>query len=138
MPYSNPEDQIKWNKDNPEKMAKHQKKWRQNNKERVNELNRQWRKTDKGKKASHKASWLKRGLHIGDDFDLIYERYINVKKCDFCNKEIKKPIMEHNHYSGECRGIVCHSCNCIMAKKDKDFQTVMYELTRWHLNKFLA
>jgi hypothetical protein len=126
-----------WRLNNKEHISEYNKKDYQKNKEKRREQRNIYAKTEEGKKAKKKGSWKFSGLHIGDDFDLIYERYINCKKCEFCNKEIKRRLMEHNHYSGECRGIVCDSCNRYMAQKDKNYRDVLFELTRWHLNKFL-
>tara|TARA_R110002167_G_scaffold355988_1_gene570603 strand:- start:2459 stop:2947 length:489 start_codon:yes stop_codon:yes gene_type:complete len=126
---------------NKEKRVLEQRSIRSNySEERKEELRKQCRerpKTEKNKKCQRIGTWCKRGLHIDENINDLYIRYINCKECEWCHKEVKKQLMEHNHTSGECRGIVCNSCNCKIAKKDSDFQKVMYELTRYHLNKFL-
>ena len=66
----------------------------------------------KGKKTSLKSTWKKRGLNM-DNFDNIYDRYINTECCDKCKCSFENTTkcMEHNHITGEFRGVVCRSCN---------------------------
>ena len=58
-------------------------------------------------------AWKKRGL-IYDDYDNLYEVYIKTMKCGHCNKEFKNShdrCMDHDHYTGLFRKIVCRACN---------------------------
>ena len=58
-------------------------------------------------------TWKKSGV-IHDDFDILYEEYINTFNCNHCGKEFKKRIdrcLDHDHESGLFRKIVCQSCN---------------------------
>ena len=43
-----------------------------------------YRKSEKGKKTCKIKSWKQRGL-ITDNYDKIYERYMNTTNCDICN-----------------------------------------------------
>jgi hypothetical protein len=77
---------------------------------------RNYRSTSKGKKRSILSNWRFAGL-VGD-YDLIYDRYIKAKNCEFCGCLMTKEkeggrqkCMEHNHRTGEFRGIVCQKCN---------------------------
>tara|TARA_R110000765_G_scaffold419132_1_gene523072 strand:- start:188 stop:664 length:477 start_codon:yes stop_codon:yes gene_type:complete len=74
------------------------------------------RKTEEGYKLSIISKWKYHKL-IGD-YDAIYERYKNTTNCDLCKALLTKyrkggrqKQMEHNHFNGEFRNIVCHTCN---------------------------
>ena len=64
------------------------------------------------KKCVAKIHWTNRGLNM-DDFDNIYDRYINTECCDLCkcSFENAKKCMDHNHITGEFRNVVCQKCN---------------------------
>ena len=71
-------------------------------------------------------SWKKRGLkYYPQDLFTEYEKKQN---CDFCNKELKRTFMEHNHISGSFRGFTCYSCNTKLGNTDKFFKICMNEL----------
>ena len=58
-------------------------------------------------------NWKKSGL-IYDDYDELYEVYINTMECEHCKTEFTKNnwrCMDHNHTTGLFRKIVCHKCN---------------------------
>ena len=72
----------------------------------------------KDHKSLTKSKWLKTlGLKT-DNFEEIYNKYINATHCELCNKQFKSSRdrqMEHNHETGEFRNIVCCSCNHLKA-----------------------
>ena len=58
-------------------------------------------------------NWKRSGL-ICDDYNALYETYINTTHCNHCNKEFTKNnwrCMDHDHKTGLFRKIVCHRCN---------------------------
>ena len=64
--------------------------------------------------AIHK--WKSRGV-ISDDYNSLYEYYLNCKNCEECNVELvecKKSnsrCLDHNHKTGLFRNVLCNSCN---------------------------
>ena len=57
--------------------------------------------------------WKKRGL-IYDDYDALYETYMNTTHCQHCENEFKDSFdrcMDHDHDTGMFRKIVCRVCN---------------------------
>ena len=49
-----------------------------------------------------------------DNFEEIYNNYINAKHCELCNKQFQNTRdrqMEHCHATGQFRNIVCNNCN---------------------------
>jgi len=55
--------------------------------------------------------WKSRGI-----VDMTYDKYLSELtkqegKCKICNKEMKKPHVDHDHKTGKYRGLLCVSCN---------------------------
>lgn len=138
MPYKNKEDRIantrryrelQYVKD---KRKEQYKEYYHKNKEKENARAKLWRQTEYGRMRGKIASWKSMKLHIGDDIETIFHRWDNATECEWCGKEQKLIMLEHNHYSGECRGMVCRSCNTKMRWKDDRFQKVMLHITNVH------
>jgi len=77
-----------------------------------------YQKTEAGKKSMRISSWKKQGL-ISNDYNKIYDLYINTTNCDLCKTDLSKvkKCLEHNHNTGEFRNIVCNRCNQWKADK---------------------
>ena len=57
--------------------------------------------------------WKRYGL-ICDDYNALYETYIETTECQHCQTEFTKNnrrCMDHDHETGLFRKIVCHRCN---------------------------
>lgn len=108
-------------------------------------------------KTRTKYMWKQYGL-ITDNFDELYNRYINSSQCEKCKtpyKNRKDRHMDHCHLTGEFRNILCHKCNTmeqqivfsntgnknIYKEKNKNYKTgycFRIRITRngkWVLNK---
>jgi hypothetical protein len=54
---------------------------------------------------------------ITDDWDAIYEKYMATTNCELCdciltpNKKRTGKCLDHNHYTGEIRNVLCFACN---------------------------
>ena len=101
------------------------KKYRQNNKESIEEYNKKYRKTDAYKKSYRITNWKKSGVKC-DDFNSLYDKYINCKNCEECNVELQegnaklnKKCLDHDHETGLFRNIICNRCNTIRGFIDK-------------------
>ena len=117
MPYKNPEDT---------------KKYREQNKEREKLRQAEYRRTGKYKKTTTISGWKYKGL-VSDDYDAIYERYINTHECDCCNKPIVQgkgsKVMDHCHKTGKFRNILCHDCNILRYHFDNNYQAYLRMMT---------
>lgn len=83
--------------------------WYKNNKEKV-EL---YKHSDKRKKSQRIRQWKKYGV-VCEDWDKLYDIYINTKTCDICDVEFVEGIkkcLDHDHEEGYFRGILCNECN---------------------------
>jgi len=117
---------------NKEKMKEYKKDYRENNKDKIKEYKKEYdkhyrennkeyikeyNKTETCKKSKRISGWKKSGV-ISDDYDKLYEMYINVKNCEKCNIELveglygnNKRVLDHCHKTGQFRNILCHTCN---------------------------
>jgi hypothetical protein len=70
-------------------------------------------------KTNTRVKWRNRGV-ITENFEEDYNKYIYSTNCDICNKQYKTSKdrnIEHNHETGEIRGVVCTRCNSRKADK---------------------
>ena len=70
-------------------------------------------KTAQGLKINTISKWKSRGL-INDDYDALYEHYIDTNKCDICQyvfDESNWRCMDHDHETDLFRQVLCHKCN---------------------------
>jgi len=116
------ESSKEWNQNNKEKSKKSCEKWRRNNKEYYQKYNQKqsgWRKSEKGKKSHRIANWKKNGL-ICENYDEVYELWLDSTHCSKCGCQYTKQnrkCMDHCHTTGRFRSIVCHKCNMNMLDK---------------------
>lgn len=103
--------QKEWNEKNPEYI----KEWNEKNKKEANKKHRQ---TEKGIKSNRISKWKFTGVKC-DNWDVLYENYINCKKCENCGIELTEDkritpttrCLDHDHETGKFRNVLCHSCN---------------------------
>ena len=79
---------------------------------------KQYRQTDEGKKLQRIGMWKLRGL-IHDDYNELYDKYINTEYCELCSVKLTEDryntpttrVLDHDHQTGLFRNVLCHSCN---------------------------
>ena len=111
------ESMKKYYEQNKEAIKVCKKKWAQENKDKINESRREWTKTPSGIKSNRIGNWKSRGV-ICEDWDALYENYINTTNCENCNVELTegaqcptRKALDHSHETGEFRAVVCDKCN---------------------------
>jgi hypothetical protein len=73
--------------------------------------------SDARKKTVRLYNWKKSGV-ICEDFNKLYEYYLNTNECEKCNIPLvsgqlgaNKKCLDHNHITGLFRNILCQNCN---------------------------
>ena len=86
-------------------------------KEQIKEKHRQYRQTPRGLMVERISKWKRRGL-ICDDYNEIYDIYINTNFCDVCDIPlieglygVNRKVLDHSHITGEFRNVLCTGCN---------------------------
>ena len=140
MPYKSKEQlreyKKEWRQENKERLSEYNKEYYQSNKERVieqskkyyqdnkqyikersREYEKEYRKTENGKKCNRIVNWKQRGV-ICDDWDALYDKYINTANCENCDVELieglhgnNRRCLNHCHETGLFRAVLCHKCN---------------------------
>lgn len=97
----------KYHKENKEKEKSYYRLYTQNNRERINNKAREYRGTDN---RIMRTDLRKRHNLTLEEFEKLKELQDN--KCDICkNMFIKTPAVDHNHITGNIRGLLCSNCN---------------------------
>ena len=106
----------RWEEENKELRKQQHKKSYEENKEHKQQQQKEWSKSEQGRKSRRIKNWKVKGI-IHDDFDTIYDIYINTKECDVCKVELTDGRgkncrnLDHDHETGKIRGIICKRCN---------------------------
>ena len=85
------------------------------------EKQKRYRQSEKGKKFHRIRNWKRRGI-LSDNYDELYEEYINTQNCDICGVQLvenkfsvpNRRCLDHDHETGAVRYICCQSCNTIL------------------------
>ena len=89
------------------------RKYREKNKKEISEKKKEYRQTPNGKKSNTICSWKHYGL-IHDDYETLYDKYLDTTECDVCKyvfDETNRRCMDHDHETGLFRQFLCNNCN---------------------------
>ena len=105
-----------WREKNPNYYKTYGKNYRDNNPEKEKERHLKYSKTEEAQKKRRIGTWRRSGLV--DNYEFVYKRYIETNNCDRCYIELNfdkinnhSKVMDHNHLTGQFRGIMCNLCN---------------------------
>ena len=130
------------------------KEYRETHREEINERNREryhlkkdaWNQKrnalykTKGRKymVSRLATWRKSGIIVDDN---TYEKFINTKNCELCNKTFgeiggktshDRACLDHDHLTGHVRCVCCFTCNNYLKRYDNNRLKLMLDIHRYH------
>jgi hypothetical protein len=114
------------------KRREYQRKWREKNRDRHNQLARESHQRNK-----HKHVERNRNRRLENDYGITTEQKLEMVaaqdgKCGICRRELvltRGTHLDHSHYNGQIRGILCHVCNTKLA---------WYESFRGNIEKYLS
>ena len=117
--------------ENKEHITKVHLIYREKNEEKTKIYRKEYQKTPSCKKSKRIWKWKSRGV-ICDDFNELYEKYINTKNCELCEVVLTEDkttttttkCLDHDHESNLFRNIVCWNCNLHILPK----QTIIGEI----------
>jgi hypothetical protein len=97
-----------------EERKAYMKQWYQKNKERRTEQDKAYKQTPAGRKSNTLNNWKQRGL-IHDDYNSLYQQYLQATHCNACKSEFKDSFdkcLDHDHNTNLFRQFLCRGCNC--------------------------
>tara|TARA_R110000803_G_C11750797_1_gene292435 strand:- start:41 stop:469 length:429 start_codon:yes stop_codon:yes gene_type:complete len=107
-----------WYEDNKDKNQIEKKLKSKTYRDKHKEKMKKYRQSPEGKRSIKISCWREYGMFC-DDWDKLYEYYINCKNCEWCNAELTTDryntkttrCLDHDHNTGLFRNVVCLSCN---------------------------
>jgi len=105
------EQQKEYREANKEKIKEYQKKYYEANKQKKKEYKKEYNQTENGKKSNRISDWKSNGV-ISDDFNALYNKYINTNECELCGT-----CLTNKKHLDHCQNIICGVCNTIVMRK---------------------
>lgn len=111
-------DRKQYMKEYREKNKEKIKEYREKNRDKIKEYEKEYYQTDRGKKSRRISEWKRMGVEC-DDWDVLYEYFINCKNCEECNIELTVDkrttpttrCLDHDHETNQFRNVLCSRCN---------------------------
>ena len=121
---------AEYRKNNKEKLTKQKAEYRKNNKEKLTKIRAEWQKNNKEKIRQY-GDWIRFGL-TSKQSDIVENLRIN-GKCCCCGRNAKdggtanyggqkKLCLDHNHNTGQIRGLLCNNCNSFEGQLKKQLE----------------
>ncbi len=132
-----------WREANKDEIRAYQKQWREANKDSVNAYQRAYQQDYRNRKDVRHDTWvraLRNNYNMTPaDFNLMWAEQGGI--CEICKtpmaprgKAKNSVCVDHNHATGEIRGLLCRECNQGLGHM-KDDPKVLESALRYLLNK---
>jgi len=109
--------QKEYRENNKERIKEKRKEYCQKNKEHLNENSKEYRQSEYGQMICKIIDWERQGV-IYYDMKELYYTWKMTKYCHYCwtllvegNYGSNKKCLDHDHNTGEPRGVICQACN---------------------------
>jgi len=123
--YDYPEYDKRYYEEHKEERRAYSRQWQRDNSERLREYKKQWSKNNPKKVEKYRKEWYKdnsiyyKKWHIKNKYNLSYENWQMMwdnqdSKCAICKEPFTNPssaFVDHNHKTGNIRGLLCFKCN---------------------------
>ena len=115
MPYD-PEARREYYQRNKERHNASMKEWRDKNKDYMKNYSYSWKRSEKGYKSQTISCWKGRGINCDEEWDEVFDWWLNAKTCNICDKEFvisTDKCLDHDHIleGYNVRGVLCQKCN---------------------------
>ena len=133
---------VLWKKNNKEKSNKTAAQWRTDNSGKVKESHKKWRQNNPNRsKELNKKSRLKNvfGISIEEENRMLLSQnnccaICNVNIFDYMNEFQKGFCVDHNHETGQIRGLLCSLCNSVIGFSKESIEIL--DNTKQYLNHY--
>lgn len=119
----------KWSKANPERDKENRRKWHKANPEKAKESVRKWKRAnpEEAKKIARRARLISSYGLTTEEYDKLLKKQGGV--CAICGRYRRESrygrlCVDHNHSTGEVRGLVCSLCNIAIGAVQEDLATL--------------
>ena len=114
----NREKKLEWQRQYRLKNKDKIKEYENKNKEKIKQRKKEYNQTPARKKSQRISDWKKRGV-MCDNWDALYQKYIDTHLCELCNCPLTEDsiststtrCLDHCHDTGLFRNVLCWQCN---------------------------
>ncbi len=129
---------------NSEYKCKKNKEWNKNNPEKIKKINdkrmNDYYNHPTKRKNGLTRGWKKSGMIF---FENTFDKFIKTTNCESCGCDLimgkgkgkNKKTLDHDHFSGMVRHVICHSCNIWRRGYDNKRMILHLELYRYFYRK---
>ncbi len=112
-----------------ERRLEYQREYRARNAERELAKQREYQKTDAYKQAQRRSRMKQYGITV-EDYDAML--LAQDGRCAVCDRPMFGPHIDHDHVTGEVRGLLCRACNQGLGIFEDDVDRLLGALTYLH------
>jgi hypothetical protein len=99
-------------------MVKSNKRWREKNPEKNRDQKKRWRERHPDYMPAYQKNY-----HLVTTYGITIEEYVSMYNnrdghCDICTDWFESLVVDHDHETGEVRGLLCFKCNLAIGMLD--------------------